>query len=259
VSDVSDSPAAVSAPTPPVADPPVPSQGEAPDVVAPRPVSGERSERRSALRPTIGLLSLVAANLVPLVGALFFDWGVFAILLLFWLENVVVGAFNVLAMAIAQGSPPPTAVTRDRRRAVSGPKLFLIPFFCVHYGIFVLVHGVLVVVLFGSDANDAGGTSSISAAQLGLGLVALVVSHAISFFRDYVASGRYLATSAGELFQRPYGRVVVMHVTIIFGGWAALALGSPVWALALLVVLKIGLDARGYLHQLALTASPVQD
>ena len=34
---------------------------------------------------------LIAANLLPLAGVLFWDWDVFLVLLLFWCENVVIG------------------------------------------------------------------------------------------------------------------------------------------------------------------------
>jgi hypothetical protein len=79
------------------------------------------------------VIVLVLANLIPLGGVLFFGWQVFPIMFLFWLENVVVGAFNVVKMILARG--PGSHV---------GVKLFLVPFFTVHYGIFTLVHGVFV-------------------------------------------------------------------------------------------------------------------
>ena len=57
---------------------------------------------RLAFRLSPSALVLVAANLVPLAGVLFFGWSVFSTLLLFWVENVIVGAFNVLRMLVAQ-------------------------------------------------------------------------------------------------------------------------------------------------------------
>jgi hypothetical protein len=43
----------------------------------------------------------------------------------------------------------------------------------------------------------------------------------------------------------PYGRVVVLHMTIIFGGFVVLSLGQPVAAVALLALLKTGLEMGG--------------
>ena len=54
----------------------------------------------------LSTLALVAANAVPLVGVLVFHWTVFPILLLYWCENVVVGAFNVLRMLCVQPDQP---------------------------------------------------------------------------------------------------------------------------------------------------------
>src|SRR5256885_8077445 len=67
---------------------------------------------------------LILVNAAPLVGVLFFHWTVFAVVLLYWCENVVVGSFNVLRMLCAQ--------PRDVMSWVS--KVTTIPFFIVHYG-----------------------------------------------------------------------------------------------------------------------------
>jgi len=45
---------------------------------------------------------LILANLVPLVGVLYFDWSVLDILLLYWTESVIIGLVNVLRMANSQ-------------------------------------------------------------------------------------------------------------------------------------------------------------
>jgi hypothetical protein len=47
----------------------------------------------------------------------------------------------------------------------------------------------------------------------------------------------------------PYGRVVVMHVAIIFGAFLTAALGSPVGILIILVGLKTSLDVIFHMRQ----------
>lgn len=44
----------------------------------------------------------------------------------------------------------------------------------------------------------------------------------------------------------PYKRVVILRLTIIFGGFAAMALGSPVYALLLLIGIKTALDLKSH-------------
>jgi len=48
---------------------------------------------------------------------------------------------------------------------------------------------------------------------------------------------------------QPYGRVVVLHVAIIGGGFLILLVGAPSAALALLILLKIGLDVLMHVKQ----------
>lgn len=82
---------------------------------------------------TSSAIVLIVANLVPLAGALLFYWTVFEIIVLFWAENVLIGALNVLRMSIAAGG---NAIDQAL-------KFFLIPFFVLHYGMFTYVHGCL--------------------------------------------------------------------------------------------------------------------
>jgi hypothetical protein len=103
--------------------------------------------------------ALIIANLIPLVGVLWFGWDVWGILIIYWLENGIVGFFNVLKMRRASGPEDgsPMAVADTRRRLNSfkvngrspngSEKAVLIPFFIMHYGTFWVVHGIFVLSL----------------------------------------------------------------------------------------------------------------
>jgi hypothetical protein len=198
------------------------------------------------------VLLLVAVNLIPLGGVLFFGWQVFPIMFLFWLENVVVGIFNVAKLLLAGGPGSPLAV-----------KLFLVPFFTVHYGIFTLVHGVFVFAMFGADWRGSGLGSGpfpsfdrvqdlVTQQHLGWAVLALVVSHGFSFATNYVRNGVYRTAVAPALMMQPYGRVVVLHLAILGGGFLVMLMGMPVVGLTLLIALKIGLDVLAHAKQHAL-------
>ena len=202
--------------------------------------------------PLSGIL-LLLANAAPLIGVLLHHWTVFAVVLLYWSENVIVGGFNVLRMLIAQ----------PQQGLAWAMKAFLIPFFCVHYGMFTVVHGVFVFALFGGHMPQHGfGLSlpvvfaAIKEQGLAYAVVALVLSHGFSFFHNYVAGGEYQRINLQQLMAQPYGRVVVLHLVVLGGGFVTLALGSPVGALVLLVVLKTGFDLRAHLAERRKLASP---
>ena len=186
---------------------------------------------------------LLATNLIPLVGIALHNWTVFQVLLLYWCENVVVGGFNVLRMLAAQ---PKSEVTW-------AGKLFLIPFFCVHYGMFTFVHGMFVVALFGGNKfgglSGAALVSAVRGAGLTLPVAALVASHGFSFFHNYLGGGEYQRVFLPQLMFRPYGRIVVLHLTVLLGGFFVMALGQPVAAIVLLVALKTAIDLGAHLRE----------
>ena len=188
-------------------------------------------------------LVLIGANLVPLVGVAAFHWTVFSVLLLYWCENVVVGAFNVLRMATAS---PQDAVT-------DVAKLFFIPFFLVHYGMFTMIHGLFVLTLFGPHArigfSPAALVEAVRAAGVWPAVLAMVLSHGFSFVHNYLASGEFRRASVQQLMAQPYARVMVLHVTILFGGFAAKAVGAPAAALVVLITLKTAIDLHAHLAE----------
>ena len=188
-------------------------------------------------------LVLIGANLVPLVGVAAFHWTVFSVLLLYWCENVVVGAFNVLRMATAS----PQNVVSDVA------KFFFIPFFIVHYGMFTMIHGLFVLTLFGPHEHlafsPAALVEAVRAAGVWPAVLAMVLSHGFSFVHNYLASGEFRRASVQQLMAQPYARVMVLHVTILFGGFAAKAVGAPAAALVVLITLKTAIDLHAHLAE----------
>ncbi len=196
------------------------------------------------LTPTVILL--IIANLIPLYGVFFLDWQVFPILFLFWMENVVVGVFNVFKMLLASPAKPISWLT----------KVFMIPFFCFHYGMFTLVHGIFVFIVFGgylelgADFPEKNVVfQAIRDFQIGWAFLALLLSHFVSFAMNYIGKGEYKQANLNELMAQPYGRVVLLHLTILFGGFLVMELGSPVFALLLLIFLKTFIDIQAHLRE----------
>jgi hypothetical protein len=192
------------------------------------------------------VIALVLANLVPVFGVLALHWEVFPLMFLFWSENVIVGAFNVLKMLTNQPSAPVMWIG----------KLFIIPFFCFHYGMFTFVHGMLVIAFFNRGVNGVHGLAGVSMFwnvmrenQLGWAILGLTVSHGVSFVTNYIRGGEYQRVGLQQLMQQPYGRIMVMHFAILFGGFLVMALHSPTPALLLLVALKIAFDLGSHVGE----------
>ena len=58
---------------------------------------------------TGAVVALIVANAIPLFGAVFLGWNVWMILIVYWLENGIVGFFNVLKILRAEGPADPTS------------------------------------------------------------------------------------------------------------------------------------------------------
>ena len=116
---------------------------------------------------------------------------------------------------------------------------------------FTLLHGVFVFALFGAKTlprfdSLAELPEAIRAYHLGWGLLALVLSHGLSFYWNYFQNGEYRRASLPLLMIQPYARLVVLHLAVLFGGWIVLTLGSPLLALLVLVALKTAADVRAH-------------
>ena len=213
--------------------------------------------------PDLSVLTLIGANLLPLAGALFFGWDAGVILVVYWSENLVVGFYNILKMALACG----------KSGAGHAAKLFLIPFFLIHFGGFCAIHGLFVhVFASGMDANRGSGNffpepehwpgplmfvgllvGVIQAmwAEYGqhifIPVVGMFVSHGVSFFQNFLWRGEYRTSRPEVQMALPYGRIVLMHVAIIAAGLPVILLGSPLPLLVILIGLKTAIDVALHL------------
>ena len=199
-------------------------------------------EKQNFSNPSVW--ALIIANIYPFIGVIFLHWQTFPLLLFFWTENLVIGFYTVLKMLTASSDNAKPAV-----------KVFMIPFFCMHYGIFTLVHGIFVVAMFGtgfagSVSMDFGEVwQQVIHNGLFWGTLVLVVSHGLSFFQNYIGKNEYRQVALQTLMSQPYGRVVILHVTIIIGGFLSMMLGSPIAALLFLIILKVALDITTHLRE----------
>lgn len=205
------------------------------------------------------VVALIVANAIPLFGVLFLGWSVWNILVIYWLENGIVGFFNVVKMARADGSVPSAATFMvNGQPATTLTKVALIPFFVMHYGIFWLVHGIFVLTLpaFLTLGLSDGPGLDLDPGGVLFAALALAVSHGLSYWWNFLRGGEYRRVSPATLMFAPYRRLIALHLTIIFGAIAVMFTGAPVAAVAILVAVKTVLDIGLHLaeHRAASTS-----
>jgi hypothetical protein len=210
---------------------------------------------------------LVLANLVTLIGVVLLGWRLGMILVLYWVESGIVGLLNVPKILLARG--PLTVSARGISLALPigstglgslAARIFTSIFFLIHYGIFWLAHGFLVFLLLAfarprsgdgvpSELNDPFASAGIDSAVVGSAALILLGSHVVSFWTNYLRRREYLGISFLQQMAQPYGRVVVMHVTILVGAFVMTLIGTPLAALVALVVMKTVIDLRLHVRE----------
>jgi hypothetical protein len=186
---------------------------------------------------SLSSIALVTANLVPIVGVLFFDWNVGEVMLLYWAESAVIGVFNVAKIWVIG-------------RWVT---LLMGPFFIGHFGGFMVGH---LLFIYGFMIAGPGGDLDMSLTEvmkdfvaLAPALLAFFVSHGISFYQNFLGRKEYIGREVSNQMSEPYKRIIIMHVTLIFGAFLVLLLESALPVLILMIALKVGADLRAHVGE----------
>jgi hypothetical protein len=215
-----------------------------PAAAAPPPVASP-AVQAAAERPPLSLasaLALIAANLVPLLGVLLAGWKLAGVIVLFWAESAVIAFYTLLKMAVV-----------GRWLAIPAGIFFL-----AHFGGFMAIHFLFIYELFviGHTGRAPGADDALAGvfAPLWPALLALFVSHGVSFVSNFLRRREHAGMTLGALMSAPYNRVVLMQLTLIFGGWILLLIRDPRPALALLIVLKVGADLYAHRRERVIAA-----
>ncbi len=200
------------------------------------------------------LITVAAYTVLPLVGVLLLGWDWREIVLLYWLENISLGAamlIKLLRSAHAPGGDDPDVVTgltingQPQRDAGSG--LMLAGFFVMHYGMFTFVHGVFVLLLI----SGVFFPTLVAATALnwwGVLLVWLVGGTAQVLAARF---GPLPSLRGTALMFSAYPRIFVLHFTVILGIILIVDLQWGPAAALLLIALHAVVDSAGWMISVA--------
>jgi len=203
-------------------------------------------------------LSLIAVNLLPLAGVLFFEWDLLSVLLFYWLEGLVQCAFAALRALLHSGF-----------RAVGAVLLFVpvaVVLGAAHLAALVVLAGVVDQAgPFAPDLSELANVGLFAAlgaiyqgviawillerpSLLLLALPAEALSQAIELWRGPRRAADQTLGSAQAILRQALRILILLQLALLFGG-AVIALFEaadlfPV--LALLVSFKLLVDDRAY-------------
>lgn len=182
-------------------------------------------------------LALIASNLVPVIGALYSGWRLSDVMVLYWAESAVIALFNVAKIAFI-----------GRWMAV-----LTCIYFLAHFSAFMAMHFLIIYDLFVKGQHDFANDDLATVANLFVSLwpalMALFISHGISFVTNFIVNKEYRNLTVRQQMAAPYGRVIFMHVTLIVGGFIIQMLHDPAAVLLLFILIKIFIDVDAHMKE----------
>ena len=147
----------------------------------------------------------------------------------------------------------------DKSRVAQwGSTIFLSCFFFIHYGAFMAGHMVFLIMVLDVDIHpltmitDGGNWKRIFTESGLAALIAMCISHGISYKKNFLNKRVYTKRSPESFIAAPYPRIVIMHITILAGAFFILDKENANEDLSLIVVLiglKTVIDAISHLIQ----------
>jgi hypothetical protein len=217
--------------------------------------------------PALVLRNVIAfaANMLQVYGVLYWDWDMFQILMLYWVETGVIGFWALLRLAVLPAGLLGEMTVNGR--VVAATNTLLLQLFVPFVAISMAAHLLILWVVFsGASAADVHGPFSfaskfIIASGAWVPLLFTWLSGAVGFYespmrsdfargiRDRLSPSRQVtvvasnppADGVGAAIGGTLGRIVMLQVATIVGGMFARSYGTTApWLI--LIAIKTLLD-----------------
>jgi len=186
---------------------------------------------------------LIVANIIPLIGVLFWNWNLIDILFLYWAESAIIGFFGILKVLFAKFEDHGWILI-----LIVFTRLLGGIFFTIHFGGFMAGHGIFLYAIAYEFLNKQIHPLDLLSITW-IALATLFISHSYSFVANYLIKGERKIEKGSDPIIEPYRRIFVMHLTLIFGMFPVILLGQPVFLLLVFIILKTGFDLWGHLKE----------
>ena len=203
---------------------------------------------------------LVIANVIPILGVLFLGWDTQTLIWTYWLESAVIGIENAMKMVEISrrvGEGERTAhiwaglvwSVSQKEQPYQSPLLLLpaLLFFANHYGFFMFIHGVFLLLIFGLPKSIAG---------LAIPVASLSFSHGFSYWNNFLGGKEYVGKTMTSQMFAPYNRIGIVHLTIILSGSLVVVSGLPLAGIITMAVLKTAVDLSAHIAERKLVGVP---
>lgn len=186
---------------------------------------------------------LITVNLIPLYGVWFEGWDAARMFLVYCMETILIGIFNVIKMAAVTLFVKPADDWQNGGSTAKVSGWFFIVFFIVHYGLFVTVQ---TGIFFGVSGLFPGKTTTDTITSIPqilgnegqLMLLIFLMYYMLQTLSGFFFTGEYKTIPMGKLLFQPYGRIFIQQFVVILGS-LFLGMGAGKVFMLIFVFVKI--------------------
>ncbi|MBK8521071.1 MAG: DUF6498-containing protein [Ferruginibacter sp.] len=208
------------------------------------------------MNKSVVICFIIAFNLVPVLGVLYYDWQPFEAFWFFWVETLIVAVFNCIRIVFSQ-SRQPDSVNNAQPLSYHIRKGF--KYLLIRMGIF-LFYSIFIIVFIGFIANnnaDVGNVLSTVLFQNSFFNLSLLISFASQLYYlvfYFFRSGVFI-TSRPESYAAVFdSRQLIIHIAVVLGALGGIFLAentaygeySSTFIISLLCICKCAAELYNY-------------
>lgn len=202
-------------------------------------------EKIKIQKKDISIISLIAVNLFPIGGILFWGWNVEYLIFSYWVESLIICFYTLLKIL----KVAPLHLKWSYSNWISWEWFGLKGRLLILTLLFFFIIPILVFSLPVYISLEAG--ILLAKSTIWFLIWGLLISHGISFFVNFLGKMEFERIDPVKLFILPYPRLIIMRIGIIGGviissiGWFPWA----IWPAILLVIFKTIFDIIGHIRE----------
>lgn len=185
---------------------------------------------------------VIIFNIVPIAGVLFYQWSVFEMFWLFWMETLIVAFFNFIRVVFSQGNSEAIPYRHEPLRYNFKRGIFYLVariFIFFFYSIFIVVF--IGFMAQKEDPRHVFLTIAFQNKLFNIALILFACGQVYYLVKYFFMSGGYFYSSAASYPGIFDGRQIVMHVAVVLGAVGSIFLfkdnPNPVYASGFVIII----------------------
>jgi hypothetical protein len=180
------------------------------------------------MKKDIVIFFIVAFNIVPVVGVLFYNWQPFEAFWFFWVETLIMAFFNTIRIVFSQNQQAEIVNTK-------APLLYHfgkgIKYLLLRFGIFIF-YSIFIITFIGFVANNNPDKFSVLTTLFfqnkffNLSLLISIVSQAYYLIFYYFRNGAFFTANPNNYTALFDSRQLVIHIAIVLGVFGSVFLAK---------------------------------